>query len=464
MSERAPWANRIVGHADVDPRTLEANPLNFRRHPQSQADALLGVLSEVGVVQSVIVNERSGRIVDGHLRVRLAVERSEPAIPVVYVDLDDAEERLILATLDPLTAMAETDADALRELLGRVTAEDGAVSRLVEFLATEHGITPADLVGPAEDPGAQIDRADELRVKWGTERGQLWEIGRHRLLCGDATNADDVARLIGGDRVQGVFTSPPYAEQRRDQYQGVRASAYVAWWSAIQAAIRPHMRDDGSFFLNIKPHVEGAERSLYVMDLVIAMRRDWGWAYVDEFCWLRTGVPKMVKRRFKNGFEPVYQFALDASAFKFRPEAVRHPSESVPVPGGPGIGVTNWAGKQGNAPRGPTASDLQGHQGWIFGGQEYAAGLAYPSNVLKAWTNQESLGHEAAFPPQLPGFFMEAYSDDGDIWVDQFMGSGSTVVAAEQTGRACYGLEIEPKYVAVTLERLAGMGLEPRLL
>lgn len=456
-TDRAPWANRIVGHADVDPRTLEVNPANWRHHPQAQADALDGVLSEVGVVQSVIVNERSGRIVDGHLRVRLAVERSAPAIPVVYVDLDDAEERLILATLDPLTAMAETDVDALSDLLASF-ADQESLRRLVSFLATDE--PPA----PREDPGAQIDRAEELLAKWGTERGQLWAIGRHRLLCGDSTNADDVARLMGGDGAQGVFTSPPYAEQRRDQYQGVRASAYVEWWSAIQAAIRPHMLADGSFFLNIKPHVEGSERSLYVMDLVIAMRRDWGWAYVDEFCWLRTGVPKMVKRRFKNGFEPVYQFALDASAFKFRPESVRHPSESVPVPGGPGVGDTNWAGKQGNAPRGPTASDLQGHQGWIFGGQEYAAGLAYPSNVLKAWTNQESLGHEAAFPPQLPGFFMDAYSDEGDIWVDQFLGSGSTMVAANRTGRTCYALEIEPKYVAVTLERLAGMGLDPRRL
>jgi ParB-like chromosome segregation protein Spo0J len=159
MSDRAPWANRIVGHADVDPRTLEANPANWRHHPQAQADALLGVLSEVGVVQSVIVNERSGRIVDGHLRVRLAVERSEPVIPVVYVDLDDAEERLILATLDPLAAMAETDADALRELLGRVTAEDGAVTRLVEFLAS-------DLPATVEPPDQFREVGEDLETEY----------------------------------------------------------------------------------------------------------------------------------------------------------------------------------------------------------------------------------------------------------------------------------------------------------
>jgi hypothetical protein len=138
------WANRIVRHADVDPRTLSANPANWRVHPKAQADALAGVLSEIGVVQSVIVNERSGRIVDGHLRVQLAVERGEPTIPVGYVDLADGEERLVLATLDPLSAMAETDADALRDLLGSVTADDDVVQRLVQFIATDRGLEAPD--------------------------------------------------------------------------------------------------------------------------------------------------------------------------------------------------------------------------------------------------------------------------------------------------------------------------------
>ena len=137
MSTPPRWTNRIVGHADVDPTTLTANDLNWRRHPKSQADALLGVINSVGLVQSVIVNRRSQRIVDGHLRVALAVEKREPTIPVVYVDLADDEERLILATLDPLAAMAETDADALRDLLASVTVEDEAVTRLVSFLARE---------------------------------------------------------------------------------------------------------------------------------------------------------------------------------------------------------------------------------------------------------------------------------------------------------------------------------------
>jgi site-specific DNA-methyltransferase (adenine-specific)/site-specific DNA-methyltransferase (cytosine-N4-specific) len=202
------------------------------------------------------------------------------------------------------------------------------------------------------------------------------------------------------------------------------------------------------------------------------MRRRWGWAFVEELCWLRPGVPKAVHRRFKNAFEPVYQFALDAAAFKFRPESVRIPSDNVPRAIGPGAGDTGWSGDQGNRKifraeqvrPGRTAADLQRHEGWLFGDQHKQSGLAYPSNVLRAHNNRELLGHEAAYPPELPSFFLQAYSDEGDIWLDPFLGSGSTLVAAEQTGRVGYGLEIEPKYVAVTLERLAGMGLAPRLV
>ena len=191
------------------------------------------------------------------------------------------------------------------------------------------------------------------------------------------------------------------------------------------------------------------------MRLVLAMA-DWGWAYIDEFCWLRGGVPKAVKYRFKNAFEPVYQFAQDPKGFKFRPEAVKHDSYNVPVPRGPGVGDTNWARWQG------TASDAQGITGNLFG-PEREVGGAYPSNVIRAFSNNEALNHPAAFAVKLVEFFMLGFSDKTDSWYDPFLGSGTTMVAAEQLGRICYGMDIEPKYVAVTLERMAGMGLEPKL-
>lgn len=131
------WSNRIVGHDLTAPDQLLANPLNFRVHPKPQQQALAGVLGEIGWIQSVIVNQRTGHVVDGHLRVQLALSRGEAEIPVVYVDLDDAEERLALATIDPLAAMATTDTAQLDALLQGVSTTDTAVQEMLADLAEQ---------------------------------------------------------------------------------------------------------------------------------------------------------------------------------------------------------------------------------------------------------------------------------------------------------------------------------------
>lgn len=117
MSE---WKSRIVGEDDVDPEELLANPMNWRVHPKHQQKALEDMLNEVGWVQRVIVNQQTGHVVDGHARVTLALRREEPTIPVLYVDLSLEEEKKVLATLDPIGAMAVADESILRQLLDEI--------------------------------------------------------------------------------------------------------------------------------------------------------------------------------------------------------------------------------------------------------------------------------------------------------------------------------------------------------
>ena len=133
------WRSRIVDHGVQDPATLIANPSNWRVHPRVQQAALAGILDRVGWVQDVIVNRRTGHVVDGHLRVSLAASRGEPTIPVVYVDLEEDEERLILASLDPLSGMAVTDADMLADLLSTIAVEDDALAGLLSEMAVDAG-------------------------------------------------------------------------------------------------------------------------------------------------------------------------------------------------------------------------------------------------------------------------------------------------------------------------------------
>lgn len=456
--KQAGWQNRIVGEGEEAPDQLLANPQNWRIHPQSQQEALAGVLDEVGWVQRVLVNQRTGHLVDGHLRVALAQRRGEQSIPVTYLDLSEGEGALVLATIDPISALATADAQKLDELLRDVATDSAAVQEMLAGLADSVGLYQDAQAEGRESGEDDLPVTDEemarLVEKWQPALGQLWRIGDCALICGDCREWSTWERLLDvfGSTASGVFTSPPYAEQRKQQYGGIPEVEYVEWWEAVQSNARRALAPDGSFFVNIKAHSSEGERSLYVMDLVLSMARDWGWSFVDEFCWLRSGVPREVRYSFKNGFEPVFHFAVTQKGFKFRPDDVRHESEAVPIPGGAGVGNTNWAGKQGK--RGAAASSLQGHSSWIFGGQDYKPGLAYPSNVLKAFSNDETRGHEAAFPPQLPEFFIRAYSDKRDMWIDPFAGSGSTLVAALRMGRLGGGIELQPKYLALMLGRL----------
>lgn len=148
------WANRIVGYGEEDPEQLLANPANWRIHPKPQQDALSGVLAEVGIVQNIIVNKRMSELwgrdqnvetlVDGHLRVSLALSAGQKSIPITYVDLTPAEEAEVLATIDPLSAMAATDKQKLDELLRDVSSGEAAVQAMLAKLAADEGLTKFD--------------------------------------------------------------------------------------------------------------------------------------------------------------------------------------------------------------------------------------------------------------------------------------------------------------------------------
>lgn len=177
------WKSRIVGHAEVPPSALTAHPLNWRTHSAEQSKALTSVIRDVGVVQSVIVNQRTGRILDGHLRVSLAVKDKAPTIPVVYVDVSEGEEATILATLDPIGAMAGKSDAMLSELIAMSSTSDDDVRRLI-----------AEIQGLSTDTVKAHTWKERDRIASTTTditHGQSFLIGgRHIIHCDDAQNYD----------------------------------------------------------------------------------------------------------------------------------------------------------------------------------------------------------------------------------------------------------------------------------
>jgi site-specific DNA-methyltransferase (adenine-specific)/site-specific DNA-methyltransferase (cytosine-N4-specific) len=349
--------------------------------------------------------------------------------------------------------LSEDDPEKLAPILKQLAAagedveEVGWDDESVKQLLGQTSHTPDD--DKEDEAPVPVDRAGELQNVWSTEVGQLWLIpsksgnGVHRVLCGDCRKQEDVNRLMDGRKVNVAFTSPPYASQRKyDEESGfkpIKPDEYVAWFEAVQARVRGVLTNDGSWFVNIKEHCEDGQRHLYVKDLTIAHVRQWGWRFVDELIWRRAGVPGEWPNRFKNSWEPVFHYA--SGDIKFRPDHVAQVKETA-FKGSGGGGYT------------VEQKTLQ---------KQWHTGNVLPDNIIEASGVESGMGHTAAFPVALPTFFIKAYSDPGDLIFDPFLGSGTTLIAAEREGRIGYGTEISPKYVAVILQRAKDAGMSPRL-
>lgn len=442
------------------PEALKLDPKNARLHPQRNIALIDQSLDEVGAFRSIAVDGdniiRAGngvyqRAIERGLSVRVVEAGPNELIAVKRPDLKGrkAERAGLLDNragefsewdLDVLNEIANTDRALLEGLWS--DQEIGDLNRLK--FEDEH---------PEGVETVSLDLAADLQKKWQTQEAQVWELPsttlpgqKHYLIVGDCRSAAmmDVAYDIG--EYAGCITSPPYAEQRKKKYGGIPPAEYVAWWELVQAQVKRVLRDRGSFFVNIKEHCEDGERVMYVKELAIAMKQAYGWNFIDELIWVKPGYPGDMGKRFKNGFEPIFHFAL--GDYKFRLENVVEHRES-----GFGGYVENL-------------EVIQGERGTR---NEVPLSEVRPSNVLMLQPDKTPLeevgGHPARFPPALPEFFIQAYSDMGDRWLDNFGGSGTTMVVAERFNRVTTLVELLPKYAAVILERyLINFGVTGKLV
>jgi site-specific DNA-methyltransferase (adenine-specific) len=292
---------------------------------------------------------------------------------------------------------------------------------------------------------------------------------KHRLLCGDARNREDVERLFAGAKANIVITSPPYASQRKydeaSEFRPIPPDQYVVWFRDVAANIAAVLAPGGSFFLNLKEHADDGQRSLSVKDLTLAHVREWGWRFVDELCWRKTdnGVPGGWPNRFKNAWEPVFHFSRDET-IQFHPDAVSHRSDDCFAYSPNNPKSTSGSGLLGSGKRGRMAAEQPATGAAVqttgqSGGQGRFAGLARPSNVIEAKSESGQGSHSAPFPRALAEFFVKAFSDAGDIVFDCFMGSGTSMAAAQVLDRSGYGCEISPAYCDVIVRRMINLGV-----
>jgi len=401
------WRNRIVENGEETPDKLIENPNNWRIHPKNQQAALAAVLDEIGWVQDVIVNRTTGHLMDGHLRVQLALQRGETVIPVKYVELSEEEERLILATLDPIGAMATQDTKIYLELLEGIETGSAALQELL----TDMGGISFDEQDQLEDPGAQIDRAEELREKWGVESGQLWQLGEHRLICGDCTDASVIKRVMDGEKADMVFTDPPYNVSSE-------SSNYAADRSKAMRNLKASEWDQNYDIQTLFPVLDS------ILDMNCAV-------YICTSHWLAGQVWKWMMK-----WSDFYSYCVWCKPNPMPSLSKRHwtwATELIPY-----------------AVRGKHTSNfpIEGHalNWWDI-----------PKNKETDHPTEKALG--------IPLMAIRFSSGLGDIVFDGFLGSGTTLVACEHLSRKCKAIEISPAYCAVAIERWVQMtGQEPRII
>jgi site-specific DNA-methyltransferase (adenine-specific) len=242
-----------------------------------------------------------------------------------------------------------------------------------------------------------------------------------------------------------VITSPPYAERRKKAYGGIPESHYVQWFKPFAEEIYRILKPTGSFFLNIKPHVHNGERSLYVMDLVLMLKRSLGFHYIDEFSWTKNGFPGGYKGRFKNGFEPVYHFTKGKfNEITFNPLACGTPVKE---------------GTKARALRKQCGDPKNGSEMTAINGENLLKlELARPSNVIHVNNVSNQFGsrqnHPAPFPVGLVDFFIKSFSNEGDIILDPFAGGGTTGESAKNNNRKFYLIDNVEKYVELMEKEL----------
>lgn len=383
------WRNRIVGTGDEDPTQLLANPRNWRTHPAAQRAALRGSLDEVGWVQQVMVNRTTGHVVDGHARVEEAITRREPTVPVLYVELSEAEEAVVLATLDPISAMAGRDHDLLTDLLADVRVSDVGLGDLLKSMA------PPQMTVGLTDP----DQVPEVVDDMGIVRGDVFALGDHRLMCGDSTSPQDVERLLGGSMPFMCVTDPPYGVNYDPSWRNVEAAKGRLAYAASR--VGEVTNDDRADWRETW--------TLFPGDVI--------------YSWHPAGAPSLV-----------HASALQDSGFTLRMQII-------------------WA--KSNFPIGRGDYHVRHEPCWYAVRDGKAARRNDDRTQTTLWEINLDRNVEGGHSTQKPVECMARpirNHEASDVY-DPFVGSGTTIIAAEQLGRRCYAMEIAPRYVAVALRR-----------
>jgi len=388
----------IEGVNAVNIEDVKPHPRNHNAHPDTQIALLAKNIKALGWRWPILVSKRSGFIVAGHARREAAALLNVAQVPVSYQDFETEEQETIFRIADNrLAELAEIQMGQIKDLLQEL--DDGATDMdLTGFDAAElERLMPQAPPETDADAEPQIDKAEELREKWGVEPGQLWQLGEHRILCGDSTKAEDVARVMGGERAGALVADPPYGMRLDADFSSMKNNLRMAKEKGLKSGRKyENVIGDHDDF-DAKPVISAfgdpPEQFWFGADYYASTLPDTQ----------HTGAWLVWDKRLDESADKMFGscFELCWSKRKCKRDIIR----------------IKWAG--------------------VFGTEkEPQRGRQHP--------NQKPVALLVNVVERCEGLI-----------ADPFSGSGTTIIACEQLGRKCRAIEISPAYVAVAIQRWA---------
>lgn len=262
-----------------------------------------------------------------------------------------------------------------------------------------------------------------------------------QIFLGDAA---EILKQFDKESVDLIFTSPPYADSRKNTYGGIHPDKYVEWFLPFSNELLRVLKPTGTFVLNIKEKVVNGERHTYVIDLIKEMKKQ-GWFWTEEFIWhKKNSYPGKWPNRFRDAWERLLQFNKTKQFHMYQ--------EEVMIP------IGDWAKSRLKKLSETDKERDNSKNGSGFGknvSNWIGRGLVYPTNVLHLATECNNKNHSAAFPDELPEWFIRLFTKEHDVVLDPFMGSGTTVIVANKMGRIGLGIEIIEEYYKLAKDQLS---------
>lgn len=385
--------DRIVALERVKASDLVSNPKNWRKHPKAQRSALDGLLAEVGFAGAVLAR-RVGKklmVIDGHLRKDLVGDHE---VPVLVTDLSEAEADKVLATYDPIAAMATRDDGLLAELLKGITTNNAALKKMFEGM----GKIASGGIGDA-------DKADPLPKKSKVKLGQIFQLGVHRLMCGDSTNPDHVLKLMNGERAEMMATDPPYLvdyDAGNHPSKGKKASANKDWDAYKDPTI-------GLAFFDALLRV-ALEHALVDAPAIYQWHASRRQALVEQ-AWVANDL--LLHQQII--------WAKDRAVLTY-------------------------------------CHFMWQHEPCFYGWKNGHKPKLKPSNKLTTVWNISQVGqndgiHPTQKPVEIFAIPIRSHTIPGDLVYEPFSGSGTQIIAAEQLERRCFAMELAPEFVEAEVNR-----------